>query len=278
MTKNGSSTRRVYEIAGSPLSMIACGSGPAVLLGHGYLWDARMWQPQIDALHGRYRLVVPEMWGHGQSGPLPRETRRHADLAVQMLALMDRLAIERFTIVGSSMGGMWGAHLAAIAPDRVAGLVLLNSFLGEEPEANRRAYGAMLDQVERVGRVDDTIATAILPLFFSPATLAGSPALPGRLRDQLAQFDADTIRQSIVPLGRLIFGREDALDTLDRIRAPALVVAGREDRSRTPAESAAMADRLGCTLYVLDDCGHSATLEQPARVNAVLSDFLGSIR
>lgn len=71
---------------------------------------------------------------------MPEGTRSHADLATQMLALRDRLEIERFAVVGSSMGGMWGAHLAASAPERVTGLALLNTALSEGLEATRRTY------------------------------------------------------------------------------------------------------------------------------------------
>lgn len=270
--------RHAIEIAGGSLMVLECGRGPTVLLGHGYLWDWRMWHPQIKALEPHYRLIVPEMWGHGASGRMPEGTKTHADLARQMLALMDRLDIERFAVAGSSMGGMWGAHLAALAPERVAGLALLNTALGDEPEAARRTYFAMLAEVEREGRVSDTILDAIVPLFFAPATMGRNPNLPTRLRDQVGLFGASKLRDTIVPLGRLIFGRENALDMLGEVRAPAVVVTGREDRSRPSAESVLMAERLGCDLHILDDCGHTATLEQPARVNAILAEFLAGAR
>lgn len=269
--------RRFLEIAGSSLSVLDRGEGPAVLLGHGYLWDWRMWQPQIEAFQRRYRLIIPEMWGHGRSGAIPENTQNHADIAAQMLALMDKLEIERFAVVGSSMGGMWGAHLAALAPKRVYGLALLNSYLGSEPTPNRQTYFGMLDQVEREGHVNDAIIANITPLFFAPATLARSPVLTAQLRHQLAQYDAERLRQSIVPIGRMIFGREDAMNILDRINASILIVAGRQDRSRLPGESIEMAERLGMTAHLLDDCGHSATLEQPDRVSALLADFLEAI-
>ncbi|EWY38312.1 hypothetical protein N825_13975 [Skermanella stibiiresistens SB22] len=276
-TQSDTPTRHVLEIAGGTLSMVECGQGPAVLLAHGYLWDWRMWRPQIEALRSRYRLIVPEMWGHGDSGPLPADTHRHADLAAQMLALMDRLDIERFAVVGSSMGGMWGAHLAASAPERVTGLALLNSYLGAEPEVSRRTYFGMLDAVEREGRVNDAIMAQIIPLFFAAGVETRSPDLPILLRDQITRFDAARLRGTIAPLGRLIFGREDALDVLDTVRAPTIIVAGRQDRSRPASESAVMAERIGCGLHVLDGCGHTATLERPAEVNLILSNFLGSL-
>ncbi|EQB32142.1 alpha/beta fold hydrolase [Sphingobium ummariense] len=277
MNNNDIVEYRFFDIAGSTLSVIDRGDGPAVLLGHGYLWDWRMWQPQIEALQKRFRLIVPEMWGHGRSGVMPGGTQSLADVAAQMLALMDALEIEEFTVIGSSMGGMWGAHLAASAPKRVHGLAVLNSYLGEEPLTNRRTYFGMLDQVEREGRVTDSIIANIMPLFFAPATLARSPGLGTQLRQQVAEYDTARLRQSIVPLGRLIFGREDAMHILDRINASILVIAGRQDRSRPFGESVEMAERLSTSAHILDDCGHSATLEQPETVNALLEEFLETI-
>lgn len=267
----------LVEIAGSSLSVLDVGEGPAVLLGHGYLWDWRMWEPQIETLQDRYRLIVPEMWGHGRSGPLPQGTSSNVDIAAQMLGLLDRLEIERVAVVGSSMGGMWGAHLAALAPGRIAGLAMLNSYLGEEPAHNRQAYFAMLDAVEHEGFVNESIMANIVPLFFSSAALKDTPDLAARLRGQIASYGADGLRRSIAPLGRIIFGREDALGLLETLKMPAMIVAGRDDRSRPPAESIVMADLLAITAHIIDNCGHSATLEQPATVTELMAEFLGGI-
>ncbi|MFN3820263.1 alpha/beta fold hydrolase [Blastomonas sp.] len=263
--------RRLLAISGRTLSVLDQGEGPAVLLGHGFLWDWRMWQPQVEALKSRYRLIVPEMWGHGQSGSLPSGTETLADIASQMLAVMDQLEIRTFAVAGSSLGGMWGAHLAAMAPQRVTSLALMNTYLSAEPEMNRQTYFAMLDQVAREGRVNDAVAATIAPLFFAPGS---APILKDRLQVQIERFGANRLRQSIVPLGKLIFGRDDALDLLDRIAAPTLIVAGRQDASRPAAESIVMAGRLGVAAHIIDACGHSATLEQPDHVNALLDEFL----
>ncbi|WP_222184191.1 alpha/beta fold hydrolase [Geminicoccus harenae] len=266
--------RGEMTIAGSVLSVVEAGHGLPVLLGHGFLWNWRMWQPQLRALSSCCRVIVPELWGHGRSGPLPSGTRTLADLARHMVELLDRLEIERCVVIGSSVGGMWGAHLAARAPERVAGLVLMNSHLGEEPVAKRLTYTAMLDQIEAAGRVSEELVAAITPLFFAADVEQRMPTLPHRLRQQIHGFDADTLRRSIVPLGRVIFDRSDALGLLADITAPALVVTGEGDRARPPEESRAMAAILQAELVTIPDCGHTATLEQPEVVNAVLLRFL----
>jgi pimeloyl-ACP methyl ester carboxylesterase len=233
-----------------------------------------MWRSQVRALSSRYRVIVPELWGHGGSTQLPPDTHTLAGLARQMIEMLDRLGIARCVVVGSSVGGMWGAHLAALAPERVAGLVLMNSYLGEEPEGKRLAYAAMLDQVEAAGQVSDAVVAAITPLFFSADAEKRASDLPNALRQQLDCFSPEVLRRSIVPLGRMIFERGDALRMLSHIEAPVLIVAGEDDRARPPEESRRMANILDTELVVLGGCGHTATLERPEEVNAALLAFL----
>ena len=270
-------SRHEVRIRDSILSVVDEGQGPPILLGQGYLWDWTMWEPQVRALSSRFRVVVPELWGHGGSGPLPEGTRTLSGLASQMIDLLDRLDIDRCVVAGSSVGGMWGAHLAALAPERVAGLVLMNSFLGEEPTPKRLSYAGMLDQVEAAGRIGDGVAAAITPLFFSPTIEERAPDLPGIFRERLRAFNSEELHRSIIPLGRMIFDRPDAMAVLDKIDAPTLIVAGESDQGRVVEESRAMARRLRAELVVIPDCGHTATLEKPAEVNAVLLRYLDAI-
>src|SRR5258708_8513445 len=119
MTKTSRAKDVLVEIAGSTMNVVDAGEGDVVVLGHSYLWSSEMWRPQIDGLSPHYRVIVPDLWGHGNSGPLPEGTEDLHDIARHHLALMDRLGIDRFTLVGLSVGGMWGAELALVAPERV---------------------------------------------------------------------------------------------------------------------------------------------------------------
>ena len=277
---NGDYTPRLRHqiaIGDSVLAVVEEGRGPAVVLGQSYLWDWRMWQPQMEALASRCRVIVPELWGHGDSGPLPSGTASLANVATQMLEMLDQLEIDRCVIVGCSVGGMWGAHLAARAPERVAGLVLMNTSLGKEPEPKRLSYAAMLDQVEAEGRIGDGLMAAITPLFFAKGIEQRAPYLPQCLRERLRRFSPGRLRQSVVPLGRLIFDRPDALGVLAGIKAPTLIIAGANDQGRPPEESRIMAELFPAELVVIQGAGHSAGLERPEEVNAALLAFLDEI-
>ncbi|MCM2477327.1 alpha/beta fold hydrolase [Rhizobium sp. CG5] len=265
---------QVIEIAGSTMRYIDIGAGETVVLGHSYLWDHRMWQPQIEELAQTRRVIVPDLWGHGGSGALPEGTRDVKDLAMHHLELLDRLGVERFALVGLSVGGMWAAELALIAPNRVTALALMNTFLGPEPEGTRERNLAMLAAVKLARAVPEPIAQAMLPMFFAPATFKARPDLISQFRDSLRETDPQRIVDTLVPLGRLIFGRRDTLPDLAGLDVPAIVIAGRYDQARSVAEGQQTAAVLGCSFVELAEAGHVSALETPTEVNRHLTAFL----
>lgn len=261
-------------IAGSQMRVTDMGAGDTVLLGHSFLWDAQMWRPQIGSLAARYRIIAPDLWGHGGSGPLPPGTTMR-DLAEHHLALMDRLGIKRFAVIGLSVGAMWAAELALMAPERVAGVALVNSALTPEPEATLARYTAMLATVEKAASVPDQIADAVVPLFFSPAQEQRAPHLLSDFRARLLGWNSDRLVDSVVPLGRMIFGRADRLAAVEALRMPRLVIASGADRSRSVLEGDAMAAAMDAPFIALPDAGHIAALEEPDPLSGPLTTWLG---
>ena len=261
------------RIAGSEMRVTDVGAGEAVLLGHSFLWDAEMWRPQIETLASRYRVIAPDLWGHGGSGPLPAGTTMRG-LAEHHLALMDQLKVRRFAVVGLSVGAMWAAELALIAPDRVAGVALVNSALTPEPEATLARYTTLLATVEASGCVPVPVADAVVPLFFSPTLERRAPRLLADFGTRLLRWPGERLADSVIPLGRMIFGREDRLAAVGALRMPRLVVASGEDRSRSIAEGKAMASAMDAGFIALPRAGHIATLEEPDPLSAPLIGWL----
>jgi pimeloyl-ACP methyl ester carboxylesterase len=267
-------TARQIEIQGSHLNVYDIGQGPVVVLGSSYLWDARMWAPQIEALSKTHRVIVPELWGHGGSGPMPAATASLADLARQHLELLDKLGVDRFTLVGLSVGGMWGAELALLVPERVSALVLMDTSLAAEPEVSRARYFAMLGAIEAMGALPPPVLEAATPLFFSPTVAERKPELPQTFAASLRAWPTARLTDSVVPLGRVIFGRRDALGELGRLTMPTLVVTGADDLARPPAEGRDMAERLNTRFVEVPQAGHISSLEQPEALNDILAAFL----
>lgn len=274
ISRGPSMQKHFIEIDGARMSYVDQGQGFPVLLGHSYLWSAAMWQPQIDALSQHFRVIVPELWGHGDSDAPPCTTTDMSALTRQHLALLDALNIPQCHLVGLSVGGMWGAQLAIEHPERVDRLVLMDTYLGAEPEATRQKYFALLDAASAAGHFSDELLDIIVPIFFH----AGGQTVP-EIRDQfradLKASTAESIRHSLDPMGRVIFGRPDLLPQLCAIAGErAIVLCGDQDIPRPPEESNEMARIIGCLAAQIPFAGHISSLENPKVVNDFLLNWL----
>lgn len=263
-----------FTVDGQPLHYVDQGTGPAVLLAGSYLWDQSMWAPQIEALSRHYRVIAPELWGHGESGRLPEGTTSLDDIARQALALIDHLGIDRFTLVGLSVGGMWGVRAALSAAQRIDGLVLMDTYAGVEPEPTRQYYFGLLKQIEETGEITPQLLDIVVPIFFRPGIDPQSP-LYQEFRASLAALPADRLRESIVPMGRITFGRDDFMSRLSELNpATTLVMCGDQDKPRPPSEAKEMAELIGCPCVLVPDAGHISSRENPQFVAEKLLRFL----
>jgi len=256
------------------LSYSVTGAGFPVLLGHSYFFDRTMWAPQVAALSAHFTVVAPDLWGHGASPALPAGSMTLADLAHDHLQLMNELGYQEFALVGLSVGGMWGAELASQAPDRVKALVLMDTFTGAEPEAQKQQYFSMLDSAAQLGAIPAPVIDYAAAQFYSDEVDA---ARLEELKTQMRALTAERLRESIVPLGKMIFGRSDRLAVLKEIRCPALVITGENDKPRPVSEGKLMADLLQCRHFTVPGAGHISTLENPGFVNRELLAFLRGV-
>ncbi|AVS76302.1 2-succinyl-6-hydroxy-2,4-cyclohexadiene-1-carboxylate synthase [Paracidovorax cattleyae] len=250
------------------------GRGPAVLLGHSHLGNSTMWEPQIRALSRCYRVIAPDLWGHGASGPLPRGTHDLQALAGHMLSVLDALQIDEFAVIGLSAGGLWGAELARLAPGRVRSLALMGAHLGAEPEATHRHYSDLLDAIEAAGRITPSLVQAIVPLFFRVGTDLDAPH-PAAFAHGLASMPADRLRDSVIPLGRLLLARGGAPGRLAALDpATTLMMCGDSDTACPPRGMQDLAASLGCDAVLVPAAGHLSNLDNPEAVNHHLLRWL----
>ena len=268
------SNRKTLTIDNKTLSYIDIGTGPVLLFGHSYLWDAKMWAPQIEMLSQHYRCIVPDLWGHGDSESLPEACHSLQDIAEHMLYLMDQLAIEEFSVVGLSVGGMWGAELALKEPERVKTLVMLGCFVGFEPEVARAKYYTMLDIIKNTQTVPDGLIEQIAPLFFANEAETNTPELFNGFKQALRDIKPEQI-DTICRLGKIIFGRRDTLEEIEGLTASCLIMTGVEDKVRPVLEGYLMHDAIrGSEFIHIPQAGHISTLEQAEFVNNQLTLFL----
>ncbi len=250
------------------------GEGYPILFGHSYLWSSEMWKPQLMALSQEFRCIAVDLWDHGQSGCLPAQPYTLERLADDHWKLMQHLNISEFAIIGLSVGGMWGTHLALTHPKAVSALVLMDTFVGAEPPIARQRYFNLLDTLDKDQCFTHTFIEQIVPLFFSPYTLLHQQHLVDDFRKALAAIKKKNI-PGITALGRAIFSRQCLLDELRTLTQPTLILAGRDDIPRPPSEAEKMFQYLpNAKLHIIDNAGHISNLEQPDLVTPLLSQFL----
>ncbi|MCX4026594.1 alpha/beta fold hydrolase [Endozoicomonas sp. SM1973] len=252
------------------------GTGFPILFGHSYLWDSNMWKPQIEELSKSYRCIVPDLWSHGLSDSPANSPYSIAQMAEDYWLLTKELGLEHFAIVGLSVGGMWGCQLALSHPEAVAALVMMDTFVGEEPEETHNRYFGMLDMVDQVGAIPPPLQESIIPLFFASNTIQNNPELVSQFKSDLTTLPTEQI-PGVVGIGRGIFSRSSLLSQLNQISMPILIVVGEEDNARPPHEAKQMAEMIPqAQLEVIENAGHISNLEQPTQVNKLLSQFLST--
>lgn len=166
-----------HELAGP-------GDAPVVVLSNSLATTLAMWDGNVPALVGRYRVVRYDMRGHGRS-PVPDGPSTLADLGGDLLALLDRLGIERAHLVGVSIGGMVSLWTAANAPERVASLVpcFTSAQLGPPELWQERAALALAEGTEALA--DATMARWFTAGFAAASRRSSRPSGPawrGRAR------------------------------------------------------------------------------------------------
>ncbi|KFZ80085.1 alpha/beta hydrolase [Amycolatopsis sp. MJM2582] len=231
---------------------------PLVLL-HAFPVDARMWDAVRAPLSERLRLITPDQRGLGRS-PLP-ETDREPDLddaARDVVALLDQLELDKVVLGGCSMGGYLTMAVLRLAPERVGGLVFIDTkATADTPEAAQARH----DVAARV----EAEGAGWMPEAVTPGLLAekARPEVVERLRELITTQPPSGIAWA----ARAMAARPDSLETLRSADVPALVVVGEED-GLTPLEAAnTLVETLpDATLVVLPEAGHLTPLEDPAGV------------
>ncbi len=246
------------------------GAGPPVVLGHSYLCHGGMWREQLPALTAAFRVINPDLRGHGRSGAITGPFSLY-DAVDDVVAVLDRLGIERAFWCGLSIGGMVALRAALVRPERVAGLVLMDTDAGAETAFGRLKYRAMALGVRALGVAP--LLPSVARLMFGATTRRNNPALVDEWKKEIAAVHVPSALRCLDAL----LGRDSLLDRLDQVRAPALILVGDEDRSLPPPKSRRIHGRLGdSTLRLIPAAGHLSALEQPSAVNAALLSFLGA--
>jgi 3-oxoadipate enol-lactonase len=246
------------------------GSGPPVVLLHGFPLDRSMWEPQVRALSSRYLVIAPDLRGLGASSLGSVQESSMDLMADDVRALLDRIALRGPIVLGGlSMGGYVMFAFLRKYPQRVGALLLADTRATPDTEEGRRARLALAEQVERESSIQP-IVDAQFPKLMAPANY-DRPDLVARVRAMVAR----PTPAAMAAAQRGMAARPDSTGLLSEISCPTLIVVGEHDAFTPPSDSHAMHAAInGSELLEVPAAGHLAPLEEPEPVNRALLDFL----
>jgi pimeloyl-ACP methyl ester carboxylesterase len=247
------------------------GEGSPVVLLHPFPANHEFWLPVAEALSTRYRVILPDMRGHGDSGvgDGPATMEKHA---ADIARVMDNAEIGRAPLVGVSIGGyalfeFWRRHRG-----RAAALVLCNTKApADSGDARAGRLQAANDVIERG---TEPFFQSMVPRLLGKNTCEARPDLVEDALRMMRKMSPEDVAQ----VQRGMAARPDSVDTLKTINVPTLIMTGDEDILTGVNEAELMRQHIsGSQLRVIPKAGHYSAWEQPEEAGKLLRQFLDGV-
>jgi pimeloyl-ACP methyl ester carboxylesterase len=244
------------------------GSGMPLVLVHGHPFDRSMWDEQAAAFGSTYRVIVSDLRGYGETTVVPGKTTME-EMAGDLSALLDALAIDQIILGGLSMGGQVVFEFYRQFPARVRALLLADTQPQAETEEGKITRYTTAQRLLDQGMVK--YAEELLPKLLAKETIASQPNVVDKVRQMILQTKPEGAAAAL--RGRA--ERRDYIPLLREIAVPTLVIVGSED-TFTPISDAELMYReiAGSQLTIMEGVGHMPNMERPDEFNAVLMQFL----
>lgn len=271
-----SSTSQFVETPSGKIHFNTAGSGPAVVMLHGSGPGATGWSnfnPNIGHLAEHFQVFAVDMPGWGKSDPVSYEDRDHVTTAIEVL---DALGLEKAAFIGNSMGGATSIKVAGRHPDRVSHLVTMGS---GAPGARIFTPGGGPSEglkILHAGYRDPSVENmrALCKVMAFDPEFATEELVQQRYES--CARHPEHIKNFAAGLGRPRLG-ESTLEDLAKIKAPALIIHGRDDRVVHFEASLRLVSSIeNSRLVLLNRCGHWAQLEHADEFNRLVTDFIAN--
>jgi len=253
---------------GAEICFDVAGSGAPVVLLHPFPVHHEFWSPLAQQLSNRYRLIMPDLRGHGDSGlgDGPATMQKHA---ADVARVMTAAGVDRPSLIGGSIGGCVRFELWRRFRERVSALVLCNTKAGADTQQARAARLQSADDVLKTGT--ELFFEGMLQKVLAETTRKSRPDLvDGALRMMRKMSPED-----VAGVQRGMAERPDSIPTAQTINIPTLLITGDEDSATGVAEAEVMKQNIrGSEMKVVAKAGHYSPWEQPEEVGRLLRQFL----
>ena len=238
------------------------GTGPALLLSHGYSSTSRMWAGQTEVLAKDFQLILWDMRGHGRTDyPAAPEAYSEEATVADMAALLDVVQARNAVIGGLSLGGYMSLAFHRVHPERTRALLIIDSGPGYRSDDSRAAWNQ--SAIKTATRFETEGLKALKPHATESRAAESS---------QAAHRDA----RGLALAARGLLRQRDAkvIDSLTHIAVPTLIVVGADDKPFLAPSNYMAAKIPGARMATIPNAGHVANLDNPPAFNAALSNFL----
>jgi pimeloyl-ACP methyl ester carboxylesterase len=236
------------------------GSGPAILLSHGYSSTLEMWRGQVASLSRHYQLILWDMRGHGQTDS-PDDSAAYSEGATvtDMTALLEAAKVKCAIVGGLSLGGYMSLAFHLAHPEQVNALLLLDTGPGFKNDEARAAWNKRALETARTFEADGLASLQSRSREKSMSTHRSATGLARAARGMLTQRDARVIK------------------SLTHIQVPTLIIVGADDTAFLASADYMTAKIPNAQKIVIPHAGHAVNLDQPEVVNQAVAEFLQSL-
>lgn len=251
-----------YEVAGD---------GAPVVLLHPFPANHELWLPAARALISRYRVILPDLRGHGESGvgEGPATMEKHA---CDVARVMDDANIGRAPLVGNSIGGYAIFEFWRRYRGRVSALVLCNT--KAQADAAEGKAARLQSAADVMERGTESFFEGMAPKLMGKTTYSTRPDLVEGALHMMRKMS----REDVALVQRGMAERPDSVETLKTIDVPTLTLTGDEDIVTGVAEAELMRRNIpGSEMKVISKAGHYSPWEQPEQVGRAIRQFLDSV-
>ncbi|MGE0827911.1 MAG: alpha/beta fold hydrolase [Hyphomonadaceae bacterium] len=237
------------------------GEGPVILLTHGFSATSQMWAGNVAALSKKYKLVLWDMRGHGESdAPEDESLYSEAKTVADIAALLDTVGAKQAVIGGLSLGGYMTLAFRRAHPERCSALLIIDTGPGFKSDEARQGWN------DYATKTSNRFATeGLAPLQEMSKEMAMS-----KHRDPMGLARA----------GRLMLTQKDAriINSLPEITQPSIVIVGAEDKPFLNATDYMAAKIPGAQKVIVPNAGHAVNIDQPRAFETAVLDFLAPLK
>lgn len=257
-------------INGTDIAYIDEGNGKTVVLLHGFCGSSMYWQKVIPQLARNYRIIAPDLRGHGDSS-VPAGTYSMVDIADDISGLLHKLQIAKAALMGHSLGGYATLAFAEKHPDRLEAFGLVHSTALPDDAKGKEGRDKSIESIQQSGI--EPFLLQLVPKLFAPSNLT-------KMREAVGI--AESIGLQTDPSGAIstlkgMRDRPDRNDVLAASQVPVLLVAGTDDQVIPPGKTFSQ-QAPHIQIQELEQVGHMSMLEAPDQLTDVLRRFLQQVQ